>query len=305
MNLKKILLYLLFAFGISWTMALLMKLAHIDYGSIYSLVIIALLYMPGPAFATFIVQKLIYKEGFGTYGWTFDKNNYRWFLYTPLFFLALILLTFATIALLGNTHILSQFGQLDFSQDNFNTHFKEMVGSKVDIGKLKLPNIPAWLFFIVSILQGVIAGATVNLPFMFGEEFGWRGLMFRETQSMGFIKSALFIGIVWGLWHLPIVMMGHNYPNHPYFGIVMMCLMTTALAPVFAYVRVKTKSILGPCMLHGMINATGALFVLYVANGNELYSSLAGWAGVVAGLLVTIGIYVFDRPFVDGYAIAE
>jgi uncharacterized protein len=305
MNWKKINLYILLSFGISWTMALIMKLAHVDYGSTLSLIIIGGLYMPGPAIATFIIQRFIYKEGFKEYGWTFDKKNYKWFLYTPIIFIVLILLTFATIGILGNTHLIPQFGQLDFSQDNFNVQFRELVSSKIDIGELKLPSIPAWLFFVISIVQGVIAGSIINLPFMFGEEFGWRGLMLRETQSLGFIRSSIFIGITWGLWHLPIILMGHNYPSHPYLGIVMMCMMTTGLAPIFAYVRLKTKSIVGACMLHGMINATGILFSLYVANSNELYSSIAGWAGVTAALILATCIYLFDREFVTDYSVAE
>jgi membrane protease YdiL (CAAX protease family) len=305
MNWKKINLYIMFSFGISWTMALIMKFTHIKYGSLLSLVIIGGLYMPGPAIATFIIQKFVYKEGFKQYGWTFDKKNYRWFLYTTLIFIALILLTFATVGIFGNTHLISKFGQLDFSQDTFNVRFKELIRSKIGSDKVKLPDISACLFFIVAIAQGIVAGATVNLPFMFGEEFGWRGLMLRETQHLGYLKSNIFIGITWGLWHLPIILMGHNYPNHPYLGIIMMCLMTTALAPVFAYVRLKTKSILGACMLHGMINATGALFALYIANSNELFSSISGFAGVIACFILTICIYIFDKQFVTNYSTAE
>jgi uncharacterized protein len=305
MNWKKINLYILLAFSISWLVALVMKLANIEYSSTTATILIAALYMPGPALATFIIQKYIYKEGFKQYGWTFDKKNFKWFLYTPLIFLSLIMLTFATIGILGNTQIIPNFGQIDFSQANFNIHFKELLSGKVDIDKIKLPNIPAALFFVIALVQGIVAGVTVNLPFMFGEEFGWRGLLLRETQKLGFLKSNIFIGIVWGLWHLPIILLGHNYPKYPYFGIVMMCLMTTGLAPIFAYVRLKTKSILGACMLHGMINATGTLFALYIANSNELYSSIAGWAGVIACSLITICIYIFDKQFVLSYKTAE
>ena len=301
-NLPKISLYLLLSFGISWLFALFMYLLHIKYGSITSMAIVALCYMPAPAIATFVIQKYVYKEGFAQYGWAFDRSNIKWFLLTPLFFLALLLLSFGMVGLLGNTNLIPNFGQLDFSQVNFNTNFTNLVSSKVDISKVKLPQIPAWLFFIVSIIQGIIAGCTINLPFMFGEEFGWRGLLLKETQKMGFFASNLFIGIVWGLWHAPIIIMGHNYPNYPYWGIVMMCLFTTAISPTFAYIRLKTKSIIGACMLHGMINATGALFALFIANFNELYSSIAGWAGVLAGLIVTLSIYISDKNFVLNYS---
>ncbi len=118
---------------------------------------------------------------------------------------------------------------------------------------------------------------------------------------MGFLKSSGFIGLIWGLWHLPIILMGHNYPHHPYFGIVIMCLFTLSVSPLFTYVRVKTKSVLGPSMLHGMINPTGPMYLLFIANGNELYSSIAGWAGVIAGIILTICIFLFDEKFVTEY----
>jgi membrane protease YdiL (CAAX protease family) len=305
MNWKKINLYILISFGISWLVALLMKLTYVEYGSLTSTIILGVLYMPGPALATFIIQKFIYKEGFKQYGWTFDKKKIKWLLFTPLIFIILFLLVFVVIALLGNTQLIPQFGQLDFSQEGFNTRFREVLSSKISLDKVKLPSLPAVPLFAAMLLEGVIAGVTLNLPFMFGEEFGWRGLMLRETQQMGFLKSNLFIGITWGLWHLPIILMGHNYPHHPHFGILLMCVFTTGLAPIFAYVRLKTKTIIGACMLHGMINATPAMFILYVANANELYSSIAGWAGVIACCIITACIYLFDRQFIRDYKTAE
>ena len=302
MNIKKLGLFILLAFGISWLSVLIFKLLDIEYGSLQSTIIIAALFMPGPAIATFIIQKWIYKEGFAAYGWTFDKKAAKWYAGTILVFLSLVLLCFGFVALLGNTQLIPQFGTVDFSQIGFNERFIKMVAEKTDISKIKIPEIASWLFFIIALFQGILAGATVNLPFMFGEEFGWRGLMLRETQSLGFLKSNILIGVIWGLWHLPIILMGHNYPNHPYFGIIMMCFFTTALAPIFAYIRLKTKSILGPCFLHGMINATGALFALYIANANELWSTIAGVAGVLAGIVVIVCIYIFDKKFVEEYA---
>lgn len=305
MNWQKISLYILFSFAFSWTVALIMALANINIGSIPGTIILAGLYMPGPALATFVIQKYIYKEGFRQYGWTFDKKAIKWILFTPLLFLALTILTFAIIALLGNSHLIPQFGQLNFTQENFNLHLRELASGKVDLDKVEFPDIPPVLAFFAMLGQGIIAGSTLNLPFMFGEEFGWRGLMLRETLKMGFLKASGFIGFVWGIWHFPIILMGHNYPHHPYSGVLMMCLFTISMSPLFTYVRVKTKSILGSCMLHGMINATGAMYALYTANGNELYTSIAGWAGIIAGIVLTICIFLLDKKFVMEYRTTE
>lgn len=301
MNWKKINLYILLSFSFSWTIALIMGIKHINIGSIPGTILLAVLYMPGPALAALVIQKLIYKEDFKQYGWTFNKKAFRWILFTPLIFLALTAITLITIGLLGNTHLISDFGQIDFLQENVILRLKELAGSKISVDKVQIPSIPPKLLFIAMLAQGIIAGSTLNLPFMFGEEFGWRGLMLTETKSLGFLKSNVFIGFVWGIWHLPLILMGHNYPHHPYIGIIMMCLFTISIAPVFAYVRVKTESILGACMLHGMINATGTIYVLYVANWNELYSWVAGWAGIIAGIILTACIFLLDRKFVNEY----
>lgn len=38
-----------------------------------------------------------------------------------------------------------------------------------------------------------------------GEELGWRGFMLpRMEQNYGALKSSLFIGVMWALWHLPL-----------------------------------------------------------------------------------------------------
>jgi membrane protease YdiL (CAAX protease family) len=301
MNWKKISLYILFSFVFSWTVALIMFLAQIKIGSILGTVFLAALYMPGPALATFVIQKYIYKEGFKQYGWTFDKKAIKWIFFTPLLFLALFTLTFGIIALFGNFHLIPQFGELDFSQENFNLQLRELASGKIDLDKVKFPNVPPLLGFFAMLAQGIIGGSTISLPFMFGEEFGWRGLMLKETRSLGFLKANGFIGLVWGIWHLPVILMGHNYPNHPCLGIIMMCFFTIAVSPLFAYVRIKTKSILGSCMLHGMINATGAMYALYIANGNELYSSIAGWAGIIAGIVLTTCLFILDKKFVSEY----
>ncbi|MBL7850855.1 MAG: CPBP family intramembrane metalloprotease [Cyclobacteriaceae bacterium] len=263
--------------------------------------LLAGLYMPGPALATFVIQKYLYKEGFKQYGWTFDIKLIKWILFTPLLFLSLTLLTFATIALLGNSHLVPDFGELSFTQENFDYHLRELAKGKVDLETVEFPHIPPVIGFLAILGQAIIGGSTISLPIMFGEEFGWRGLMLRETRSLGFLGSSGFIGLVWGVWHFPIILMGHNYPHHPYLGILMMTLFTLSISPLFAYVRLKTGSILGACMMHGMLNASGALYALYVANGNELYSSVAGWAGICAGSILTFLIIRLDKKFVAEY----
>lgn len=53
-------------------------------------------------------------------------------------------------------------------------------------------------------------GATVNAVFAFGEEFGWRGYLLWELAPWGFWRASFAIGVVWGLWHAPIIVAGYR-----------------------------------------------------------------------------------------------
>lgn len=96
--------------------------------------------------------------------------------------------------------------------------------------------------------------------------------------------------------------MGHNYPEYPVIGVGMMCLFTTALAFPFAYIRLKTKSILDSCVMHGMINSTAASLLYFTWGGHSLIAGLTGVAGLIAIALVALAIFVLDKKFVEEYA---
>jgi hypothetical protein len=276
-------------------------LLHISYGSIPSLIITAVCFMPGPAFATLILQKLIYRGTLTRYGFTLSNLSLRWLLITTVGFAWFIVLgTFGVIGILGNVIGVALFGRIDLTEAAV-LHQVTLItrGAFGDLPQ-HFP-IPPIAVFLLSLLQGVIAGFTINLPFAFGEELGWRGLFLRETQKSGFFKSNLFIGVVWGLWHAPIIVQGHNYPGHPVAGIFMMTLFTMCLSFPMAYCRFKSKTILGPSALHGMFNPLGMLTAFFVTGANPLFGFVAGIAGVAVILLLTVGIYFFDKKFIEDY----
>ena len=300
---KKVLQFILLTFLISWSVALAAYLLHITYGSILFFVIIAVCYMPAPAYATLIVQKLVYRRSLQPYGFTLKNISLRWLLITTAGFAWFIVLgTFVVIAILGNVFGIALFGRIDFSEAAFLHQLT--IFSRGAFGPVPqhVP-IPPVAIFLLAMVQGSIAGFTFNLPFTFGEELGWRGLLLRETQTSGFLRSNLFIGVVWGLWHAPIIVQGHNYPGHPLAGIFMMTLFTTSLSFPMAYCRFKSRTILGPSALHGMINPLGVLTVFFVVGANPLFGFVAGIAGIAVTLLLTVGICFFDKKFIRDYQI--
>ena len=81
----------------------------------------------------------------------------------------------------------------------------------------------------------------------------------------------------------------------------MMTVFTTSLSFPMAYCRFKSRTILGPSALHGMINPLGVLTVFFVAGANPLFGFVAGIAGIAVTLILTAGIFFFDKKFIRDY----
>lgn len=92
----------------------------------------------------------------------------------------------------------------------------------------------------------------------FGEEWGWRGyLMPKLTEVMGRPAAIIVGGIIWGLWHAPLTIAGHNfgtgYDFYPWGGILIMCIMCTFMNAFLTLLTERTKSIYPASFCH-MIN---------------------------------------------------
>src|SRR6266851_6803321 len=117
---KKVLQFILLTFLISWSVALAAYLLRITYGSILFLVVIAFGYMPAPAYATLILQKLVYRGSLQPYGFTLKNISLRWLLITTAGFAWFIVLgTFVVLGMLGNVSGVALFGRIDFSEPAF------------------------------------------------------------------------------------------------------------------------------------------------------------------------------------------
>jgi uncharacterized protein len=110
------------------------------------------------------------------------------------------------------------------------------------------------MYFIYSIITGILY-IFVLWPTFLGEEFGWRVyLQDRLFPLFGGYKGVLILGIIWGLWHAPLIAFGFNYPGQPILGIVTMTLLTIVLAIIFSYAVLKTGSVWIAVLLHLVVD---------------------------------------------------
>jgi membrane protease YdiL (CAAX protease family) len=171
----------------------------------------------------------------------------------------------------------------------------EMVRQTVE--SLEAQGLPLgpWGVLVITLLSGLVAGATVNAVFAFGEESAWRGFLHRCLEGTGFWKKCLFIGFVWGLWHAPIILMGHNYPEHPVAGVFMMIVFCMLFTPVMVFIREKSGSVVMAAVAHGTLNALAGISIMYLAGYKELVGAITGIAGFIVLAVADLVIFLLRK----------
>ncbi len=290
---RKALIFALLTIALSWGMIYLYFALGGEWGAGSARALaVAIVYMWIPALAAILVQKVIYREPIKRpLGISFSLN--RWFL--AAWFLPPILALASSILSLA-------FPGVSFSSDM--SGFAERIASyarglspeELEALKAQITATPMWVAVLSGLIQGMIAGATVNALAAFGEELGWRGLLFGELLPLGFWRSQALIGLVWGIWHAPLILRGHNYPQHPVPGVFMMCLFCLLLSPIIGYIRLRAGSVLAAALMHGTLNGTAGIGFFFLKGGNDLTVGVTGAAGLIAMALVNLAIYFRGRP---------
>jgi membrane protease YdiL (CAAX protease family) len=139
--------------------------------------------------------------------------------------------------------------------------------------------------FLFGIAAGVFAG--------FCEEFGWTGFAYpRMSSRLGALRGALLLGLLWGLWHFPVVdSLGAASPHGHYFleFFGAFVAMLVALRVLIAWLYTNTGSIRLAQSLHA--SSTGFLVVLG-AGGVSAGQEALWYAGYAAALWLVVGVVV-------------
>lgn len=120
------------------------------------------------------------------------------------------------------------------------------------------------------VIMGIFLSPFANLLNCFGEEWGWRGYLLPKMLKQFKIVPALLIsGVIWGVWHMPLIIIGHNYGvgyrGYPIVGILAMCVFCTVIGIILSYVTIKTGSCMPAVMGHGMLNGFAAAGLMFTS----------------------------------------
>ncbi len=110
----------------------------------------------------------------------------------------------------------------------------------------------------IALLLAQISYSVIVFFPAFGEEWGWRGYMMPKLMELMPKPAAVIAGgVIWGLWHAPLTVSGHNfgtdYPDFPYLGIACMCGLCIFSNAFFTLLTERTGSIYPASVAH-MVN---------------------------------------------------
>ncbi len=269
---KKAALFLVFAYGLCWSLQVGYHLLAPDAGLVGVVLAVS---MFTPALAAVLVHKGLYGGALAEIGLRWRWSG--WLAVAAIAPVALVLAMLPASALMPGANFAPVIEQvLD--------RVREADPGRVDEVRRSLEGQGAWLgpLLLGSLLvAGPLAGATVNAVPALGEELGWRGLLQAEFGRWGFWRGSAAVGVAWGLWHAPaIVLFGHNYPDHPWLGVTMMTVLSVALSPLLAFLRAQAGTVLAAAVAHGTLNAVAAAPYLFVAGASNLWIGPTGVAGL-------------------------
>lgn len=125
------------------------------------------------------------------------------------------------------------------------------------------------VFSFANILSLGVNFFMVFLPF-FGEEYGWRYFLQPLLQKrFGLVKGVLLLGLLWGIWHLPLNFFYYSTPAYGVTSFANQLITCVTLGIFMAYAYMKTENIWVPVIIHYLNNDIMAFTEMYSAGQKQ------------------------------------
>ena len=279
MEKRRIVIYVVLAYGLAWALWFAVVYPMVNGGGLGTSVQLAIAAgMFAPAIAA-ALTRLITKEGFKD-AWIKPRAFKKTWRYYVLAWFGPLVLVLAGAAL----YFLINPSDFDPSMSYVIQATREQakamgVEMSVDDETIRLSQIAS--------LATLVIAPALNAVTCFGEEWGWRGYLLPHLlERFSVVPTLIISGIIWGLWHAPITLIGHNYGmgyvGYPFTGIAAMCIFCIVLGVFMSYVTLRTGSCLPAVFAHGMVNGCAAAGIIFSATGGNPFVGPAP-TGVLGG----------------------
>lgn len=275
---REIVTYIALTLAIAWSCQAAALLLGVDFNQLDSsppviwLLLIGIAWAPG---LSALATGAIYRHSLRKMGWGLGRP--RFLLLGTLLPLVFISTSYA-MAWLVNP---AAFAPLQVSAEA-----AEMLGSGWASA--------GFVVFIYLLLTALMLILPIGF-FALGEDLGWAGWLIPQlAQTTSFANTALITGLVWALYHYPLMLFGGYTQGAPlWFGLVMNTLVLAALAFTQTWLRLRSGSIWPVVLVHTGWNIL--MFYVFdpITRSTSLSLYLVGEKGAITALIVTAFALLF------------
>src|SRR3990172_7245931 len=256
---KGILVYLLLTFGVAWiplTIQWFLGLRSLsDNATLLDYAVFILITLPtsfAPAIGAIVVRKWVTREGFADAGLSLNiRREWRYYLFALLYPVIVVPIT-----------LLLAF-----------------------IVSAERPDFSA--LTVMSLLQMMVI-AIVSTPIVWGEEFGWRGYLQVRLFAEKPLWAAVATGLIWGVWHYPMILMGYLFSGNP-LGLLLYPINMIFTSIIYGWLRLRSGSVWSASLAHAAGNTIiNPLLVSLLPNTDWVLV----WAGYRLAVLFALSAWI-------------
>ena len=140
-------------------------------------------------------------------------------------------------------------------------------------------------FAVIAFIPFVLVSALTAM----GEELGWRGFAYPVLErEFGPVKAVLINGILWALWHFPLIIGGaYQSSVNLAYGLISFVICIMAMTIICCWTRSVSGSVIPAVLLHATHNAVDQIY-LQALSTNAKVPYYAGEQGFITILLIAI-----------------
>jgi CAAX amino terminal protease family. len=158
--------------------------------------------------------------------------------------------------------------------------------------------LPHWLFIPIFFVMNAVIGMFASISTALGEEIGWRGLLVPElAKKMGYTGVSLTSGIIWSIWHYPLLIFGdYNNGTPAWYGLICFTVFVTAASFIYTWYRIKSGSLWTGVLLHASHNLfIQTFFTPITAQNNHSPWYIDEFGAVLPLITILFAIYFWSK----------
>ncbi|MEV0086296.1 CPBP family intramembrane glutamic endopeptidase [Saccharopolyspora sp. NPDC050642] len=162
------------------------------------------------------------------------------------------------------------------------------------------PPIGVGTIVLIQLVSMVLFAPLINSVPAFGEEWGWRGWLLPRLMEFGTWPALLLSGLIWGVWHAPLTLLGYNYPQLGPWAAVLFTGFCVIYGVLMGWLRLYSGSVWPAVLCHGSFNASAGLPMILGSAAEPPNVVIAGITGLVGWVLMAaLALFVTRRWRLD------